>query len=282
MNKENEFIFAVDKHDKIFLLDINKDSPMSDIFVKLQKEFQTNWENKNKIEYNPDQRDETNIFESKFETTEILNNFYDHISKKSEIRYLTKENIKNIKAICYYYNGYICIQKDRILSNLKSSVVFSNSKLEKVENIITIKDYFDGIIYQSDDKQNVIVWFKTPKNLILINVLNKHNPYKYNTKADFQTQIKTTAHLTKYININSSDNIHVGKDTKKKLNSLIDFDEEKFNNIINFLSSDDHKNKNYIVGNQLFFPKEKSEFKEFIKIIFTLRYQWENYNKKEQ
>jgi hypothetical protein len=279
MNKEEQFIFVVDKDRKIFLLDINQDPSMNDIFVKLQEAFQKNWKDKEKIKYDPFQKEPTTIFESEFETTKILNNFYDNLSKKSEIQYLIKDNIKNIKAICYYYNGYICIQKDRILSNLKSSIFMSDTKLEKVKNIINIKDYFDGIVYQSKLENNLIVWFKTPKNLILINVLDKHNPYKYNTKEEFQSKIKITAHLTQYINTDSTDNIHLDNDTKKKLNSLIDFETESFKKIIDFLSNK-YKDKHYIVNEQLFFPEKKSEFKELIKIIFTLRYQWESENKK--
>ncbi len=286
-------LYAITKDHKILELEIDTTGSLKDdLREKLSKILHDKWIDADKRKYDMDYYGD-DIFEAqinKVEAKVVLQTFVNNLEKKEDFEYLKDLQETDLQAIVFLQGNYLCIQKDRIIKHLNKKKATKNKLLHKLsmkndkfciaENIITIsiKDSYDAVISINPDNSTYYsIYFNSPQDVVLHNILNiaGHNPYKYNDEKSIINCIKTTAHLCKHINVDSSKNIIVDAHTKRKLNKLLGLNEDIIRDIINMLKADEYKDKNYIIDDKLFFPKDKKEFKSLIKIIFTKVYLWE-------
>jgi hypothetical protein len=152
------------------------------------------------------------------------------------------------------------------------------------ENILNINNYFDAVIKISNPTKNILptIYFYTfsKKNTLLLcdilTLLGDRNPYQHNTKESILKAIETNTISKIFIDFDSLNNIEIDGQTKTRLNKFINYTEDELKQIIKYLEHEYYKEKKYIVEGKIFFPKDKKEFKDLLKIISTKKYIWEN------
>ena len=152
------------------------------------------------------------------------------------------------------------------------------------ENILNINNYFDAVIKIDNSTKNILptIYFYTfsKKNTLLLcdilTLLGDRNPYQHNTKESILKAIETNPISKIFIDFDSLNNIEIDGQTKTRLNKFINYTEDELKQIIKYLEHEYYKEKKYIVEGKIFFPKDKKEFKDLLKIISTKKYIWEN------
>jgi hypothetical protein len=245
------------------------------------------------IKYQIDSTKGTLFKEDIKEPNDLLQNFIQTIirDKATTTQFSSNDEISN-DLIFYHHNEkdntyYLCIQQSKIFKKFEQvkKFLFRDDKFTEIstENILNINNYFDAVIKISNPTKNILptIYFYTfsKKNTLLLcdilTLLGDRNPYQHNTKESILKAIETNPICTTFIHCNSLNNIEIDGQTKTRLNKFINYTEDELKQIIKYLI-EYHKEKKYIVEDKIFFPKDKKEFKDLLKIISTKKYLWEN------
>ncbi len=253
------------------------------------------YRSKDSTKYTPDTKE---LFQEEItEPSKPLKKFInDIIINKSTPTPFKCEDIISEELIFYHHipeknTYYLCIQKNKTKNfkqQQKRIIIWSKGKFTsiKTENILNINNYFDAVIEihhpNSESILPKVYFYNTPKKYLLCDIrtlLKDRNPYKYDSKEAIITALKSNKpFFNRFIDFDSLEHVVVDKNTKTKINEFIHYKEDEFEQIIDYLITS-CKEKKYITQNTsgksiLFFPENKGEFKEFLKIISQKAHLW--------